>query len=261
MSVAPMPVSTPLPAALAGRTVLVIGGSSGIGLAAGELLRSLGARVVLVARDKARLDAAVARCLAVPGATHDDPVLGIAADAGDELELDRVFQQAGPIDHVLVTAGGFQVGPLDATPRADVQDAVDSRLWGAYAVARAAAPRLPAGGSITFTSGLYATRPLPGMAAAVAAIGAVEALTKALAVELAPRRVRVNAVRYGVFDTPLARGALGAATDEAVAEAGRAFLPGRLGTPAEAAAAPIFLMSDNYVSGAVIPVDGGQSLV
>ncbi|MGW0802306.1 SDR family oxidoreductase [Nonomuraea sp. NPDC002799] len=256
-TLAPVPISSPLPGTLAGRTVAIVGGSSGIGLAAGALLAALGARVVLVARDPARLAAAVERVRATPGAS----VLGIAADGTDEGEIDRAFGEAGELDHVLVTAGGFGVGPLLDTPSGQVRDAVEGRIWGAYGAARAAARRLPAGGSITFSSGLYLVRPIPGASASIAGIGAVEGLTKALAVELAPRRLRVNAVRYGVVDTPLSRGAMGLSDDTAVAAAGQGAPLGRFGTAEEAASAALFLMANNFVTGTVLTVDGGQSLV
>jgi NAD(P)-dependent dehydrogenase (short-subunit alcohol dehydrogenase family) len=99
------------------------------------------------------------------------------------------------------------------------------------------------------------------MTAPLAALGAVETLTGALAVELAPRRLRVNTVRYGSVDTPLMRGAAGLTSDEAVTEAGAAMLLGRFATPAEAAATAVFLMANTYVNGQVITVDGGQTLV
>ncbi|MFB4278258.1 MULTISPECIES: SDR family oxidoreductase [unclassified Nonomuraea] len=255
-TLAPMPIGSPLPAALEGRTVAVVGGSSGIGLAAGELLASVGARVVLVARDADRLGVAVERVRTAGGAS----VSGITADGTDEGDLERALDQAGEVDHVLVTAGGFAVGPLLDTPRELVREAVEGRIWGAYGLARAAATRLPAGGSITFSSGLYLARPIPGASAAIASIGAVEGLTKALAVELAPRRLRVNVIRYGVVDTPLSRGAMGLPDDAAVAAAGQGSLIGRFGTAQEAASAALFLMANNYMTGTVLTVDGGQSL-
>ncbi|PRX66264.1 NAD(P)-dependent dehydrogenase (short-subunit alcohol dehydrogenase family) [Nonomuraea fuscirosea] len=256
-TLAPMPTGSPLPAALEDRTVMIIGGSSGIGLAAGELLASVGARVVLVGRDKARLETALDHVRATPGAS----ALGIAADGNDESAVERALDQAGQVDHVLVTAGTIAAGALLDTPRERVSEVVDGRIWGAYGVARAAAPRLPAGGSITFTSGLYLMRPVPGASASIAGIGAVEGLTRALAVELAPRRLRVNAVRYGVVDTPLARTAMELADDAAVAAAGEGLLIGRLGTAQEAASASLFLMANNLMTGTVLTVDGGQGLV
>ncbi|MEU1725674.1 SDR family oxidoreductase [Nonomuraea sp. NPDC005692] len=256
-TLAPVPVSLPLPAALAGRTVVVVGGSSGIGLAAGALLASAGARVTLVARDRDRLAAAVEQ-VCTPGAT----VTGIAGDGTDERDLERVLDEAGgPVDHLLVTAGGLAGGPFLDTPVDRLRQAVDGRFWGAYAAARAAARLMPPGGSVTFSSGLYLQRPVPGAAAAIAILGAVEGLTRTLAVELAPMRLRVNAVRYGVVDTPLSRGSLGLDGAEAVAAAGRNTPLGRFGTAQEAASAALFLMANNFATGTVLTVDGGQSLV
>ncbi|MFI6922428.1 SDR family oxidoreductase [Nonomuraea spiralis] len=252
-----MPVSLPLPAALDGRTVVVVGGSSGIGLAAGALLASVGARVVLVARDRDRLAAAVEQ-VRTPAST----VVGIAADGTDEDDLRRVLDEAGgPVDHMLVTAGGLAGGPFLDTPADRLRQAVDGRFWGAYGAARVAARAMAPGGSITFSSGLYLQRPIPGAAAAIAILGAVEGLTRTLAVELAPLRLRVNAVRYGVVDTPLSRGSLGLDGDEAVAAAGRGMPLGRFGTAQEAASASLFLMTNNFVTGTVLTVDGGQTLV
>jgi NAD(P)-dependent dehydrogenase (short-subunit alcohol dehydrogenase family) len=257
LSTAPVPVRSPLPAGLAGSTAVIIGGSSGIGLAAGCLLHGVGARVVLVGRDQARLNGAVDRIRAQDG----PEVLAAPADGGDEQALAGIFDRAGSVDHVLVTAGGLAgAGPLDMLSPETVRSTLHGRVWGALAAVRLAAPRLPAGGSVTLTSGIYAVRPVPGAAAVIGALGAVEALTGALAVELAARRLRVNTVRYGSIDTPLMRGAAGISTDEAAAEAGAGMLLGRFATPEEAAATAVFLMANNYITGQVITVDGGQGL-
>ncbi|NUR85734.1 MAG: SDR family oxidoreductase [Nonomuraea sp.] len=249
---AAVPVRTPLPSALAGQTVVIVGGSSGIGLAAGALLAGIGARAVLVGRDKDRLDAAVSTVR---------QAIGVAANVTDEEALAGIFDQAGEVHHVLVTAGGVSgAGTVAQATAEDLMTAYRDRVWGAFAVARTAATRLPAGGSITLTSGTMLARPQPGMAGPLAAVGGVETLTRALAVELAPERLRVNAVRYGAFDTPLLRGMAGLDTDEAVARAGATTPLGRYGTAEEAAASTLFLMSNPYMTGQVITIDGGQSL-
>jgi len=255
---APIPVRVPMPAGLRGSTAVIVGGSSGIGLAAAALLHAVGARVVLIGRDPARLSRAADRIRAEEG----PEVLAAPADGGDEHALARILEQAGSVDHVLVTAGGLAgAGPIGALTPEAVRATLDARVWGALAAVRAVAPHLPAGGSITLTSGIYTVKPIPGMAAPLAAIGAVETLTGALAVELAPRRLRVNTVRYGSVDTPLMRGAAGLRTDQAVAEAGAGMLLGRFATPEEAAATAVFLMANSYLNGQIITVDGGQSLV
>lgn len=259
---APVPVRPPLTSALAGTTAVLVGGSSGIGLAAGVLLRSVGARVVLVGRDPDRLTAAVSRVRsASPAADSGDAVMGVPGDGGDERTLAAAFDRAGPVDHVLVTAGGITgAGPLNALSPDDIRRTFDARLSAAFAAARAAAARLSAGGSLTFSSGILVVRPRSGMAAPLAVAGAVETLTRALAVEFAPARLRVNAVRFGRIDTPLLRSLPGLDSDDAVAVAGSAVPLGRFGTAEEAAAAALFLMADHYVTGQVITVDGGETL-
>ncbi|WP_234343858.1 SDR family oxidoreductase [Streptomyces sp. NRRL F-5123] len=256
-SPSPMPVRTPLPSALAGTTAVLVGGTSGIGLAAGVLLRTVGARVVLVGRDPGRLRAAAAR---LPGRASGD-VLEVAGDGGDERVLAEAFDLAGEVDHVLVTAGGIAgAGPLAALTAEGIRTALDSRLQAAFAAARIAAARLPAGGSLTFSSGILVARPAPGMTAPLSAAGAVETLTKALAVELAPSRRRVNAVRFGRIDTPLWRSHPGMDSDAAIAAAGATHPLGRFGTPEEAASAALFLMANPYMTGQVLTLDGGETL-
>jgi NAD(P)-dependent dehydrogenase (short-subunit alcohol dehydrogenase family) len=255
-------VRSPLPGGLSGATALLVGGTSGIGLAAGVLLRSVGARVVLVGRDPDRLKAAVSRVRAAgPAEDTDDAVLGIAGDGTHERTLVEAFDRAGRVDHVLVTTGGIDgAGPLAELSAADIGAAFDSRLQGAFTAARTAATRLPAGGSLTFSSGILVVRPLPGMSAPLSVVGAVETLTKALAVELAPSRLRVNTVRFGRIDTPLLRSQPDLDSDAAVAAAGASAPLGRFGTAEEAAATALFLMANNYVTGQVVTVDGGETL-
>jgi NAD(P)-dependent dehydrogenase (short-subunit alcohol dehydrogenase family) len=188
-------------------------------------------------------------------------VLDVPGDGGDVQTLAQAFDRAGHVDHLLVTAGGVSgTGPLTELSADDIRTTFNSRIMATFAAARAAATRLPAGGSITFSSGILVVRPVPGMAAPLSAGGAVETLTRHLAVELAPTRLGVNAVRFGRIDAPLLRSLPGLDSDDAIADAGSTAPLGRFGTAEEAAASALFLMANNYITGQVITIDGGETL-
>jgi NAD(P)-dependent dehydrogenase (short-subunit alcohol dehydrogenase family) len=240
----------PLPHALAGQSVLIIGGSSGIGLAAARLLGDIGAHVTLAGRDPARL-AAAARYLEGEAQTRQ-------ADATDTPSLQALFEAIGQLDHVFVTAGTLAGGPLASTDVAALRPTLDSHIWSAYEIARLAAPRLRAGGSLTLISNTFGERPLPTLAVAAATMAGVEGMARALALELAP--LRVNVVRAANIDTPLARAFYGGADDARVAAIGSGLLLKRVGRAEEAAAAALFCMANGYVTGSVVVVDGGTSL-
>lgn len=256
----PVPVRSPLTSSLSGETVVIVGGTSGIGLAAGSLLRSIGARVLLVGRNPDRLNAAVSTVRSA-GPGDDADVLGVAGDGADEKVVVEAFDKAGRVDHLFVTVGGTSgMGPLTELSNDVVRATYETRVPAAFAAARVAAARLPAGGSLTLSSGTVVVRPFPGASAGLAAAGAVEAVTKAIGVELAPSRIRVNTVRFGRTDTPLLRSIPEMASDEAVAAAGSMFPLGRFGTAEEAAATALFLMANNYITGQIVTVDGGETM-
>lgn len=235
---------------LAGRTVVVVGGTSGIGLATARQAAAAGARVVVAGRDPARLAAASE---AVPG------VVAVAADVLDEASLAALFETAGTVDHLVQAAGDVSGGRLAVTGDEELRPAIDVRVWGAVHAVRQAAARLARDGSVTLVSGGVSVRPVPGTVAAAAAAGAVEAMARALAVELAP--VRVNAVCPGLVATPLIDRAFGERRDERFAAVAARLPVGRVGTADDVAAAILFLATNGYVTGEVLHVDGGERLV
>jgi NAD(P)-dependent dehydrogenase (short-subunit alcohol dehydrogenase family) len=235
--------------------VLIIGGSSGMGLGLAELLLADGAQVTIAGRSADRLDAAVKRL--------DQPE-GLRASQVDVTQEDQVRQllaDAGPLNHVVVTAADA-VGAYAPVAEFDLDAAravVDTKLLGPWLVAKHAGPHLAPGASITFTSGIAAYRPGPGASMIAAANGALEALARALALELAP--VRVNVVSPGWVATPIWETIAGDKKAERLgAMAGR--LPvGRIGQPIDIAEAFVALMHNGFVTGTLLHVDGGHRLV
>lgn len=229
--------------------VVVVGGSTGIGLATAKLAQHEGARVTIAGRSPEKL-AQAQRDL---GEARIVP-----ADITDADAVGQIFEGIAPIDHVVVSAGTLPSGKIVGNDLANLRRIVDERVWGVVHVVRHAAPRMTHG-SITFTSGGLSSRPRVGAAMLTAALAAVEALARALALELAP--VRVNAVTPGLIDTPLLDTTYGAERDTIVQNRA-AVLPGkRIGTAEEVAQVMLMLMTNAYITGEVVHIDGGSRLL
>jgi len=235
---------------LNGRTVVVIGGTSGIGLATARQAMAAGARVVVAGRDAKRVAAAGS---SLPG------VIAMQADVMDGDALDACFAAAGTVDHLVQAASNIAGGRLADTPEEQLRPAVEVRLWGSIRAVQHALGRLAPDGSITLVSGGVSSRPVPGTAAGAAGAGAVEALARALAVELAP--VRVNAVCPGMVATPMLDRIFGDQRDERFAAVAARLPVGRVGTADDIAAAILALATNGYITGEVLHVDGGERLV
>ncbi|GAA3502685.1 SDR family oxidoreductase [Streptomyces albogriseolus] len=246
-----MATGTPLPQDLADQSVVVIGASSGIGLATARQVRRHGGRVVMAGRDPQRLERAAEEV----GAERSAPL-----DAADTSRLREFFDALpGPVDHVVSTAGS----PFYATlADLDVDEArahVAERLALTLGVAKYGGAAVRDAGTLVFVGGTGGRRPGVGASVTSALTAALPALTSSLAVELAP--VRVNLVAPGFVDTPLSASLLGDRL-EARRERLRATLPiRRVVGPDDVAAVILHLMVNEAVTGATYDVDGGQQLV
>lgn len=237
--------------ALAGQTVVLIGGSAGIGLETGRRARTEGADVILTGRSQDRLDAA-ARDI---GAQRT-----AAFDATDSAALARFFQDLpAPIDHVLVTAGGPRYGPLLEMDPAEVGLAVSDHIVLALDVARNAASRMRPGGTLLVMGGTGGRRIARGLGIISAATAALPPFIASLALELAP--VRVNLIAAGFVDTPLSATLLGDGLDARRAELRDTLPIGRVVTPQDVAALAVHIMTNTALTGATYDIDGGQQLI
>jgi len=236
---------------LAGQTVVVLGGSAGIGLETARLARAEGADVIITGRDAGRLEAAAREVGAQRSA---------AFDAFDAAALQRFLQDLpAPIDHVMVTAGAPRYGPLLEMDAAQVSEALSSHIVVALEVARSAVGKMRAGGTILLIGGTGGRRIGHGLGIASAATAALPPFAAALALEVAP--VRVNLIAPGFVDTPLSASLLGDQLEERRNQL-RSTLPiGRVVGPVDVAALAVHIMSNTALTGAVYDVDGGQQLV
>ncbi len=245
------PVSTRREPELAGQTIVVIGGSAGIGLETARKARAEGASVVLTGRNPERLE----RAALDVGAQRT-----AAFDANDPGSLQSFFQDLlTPIDHVMVTAGAPHYGPpLEMAPE-EARRGLSGHLLLALNVARAAADKVRPAGSLVFMGGTGARRPRVGLAIASTATVAFPTLIANLALELAP--IRVNLIAAGFVDTPLSAAILGDDLDKRRDEL-RATLPiRRVVGPGDVAALAVHLMANTAVTGATYDIDGGQQLI
>ncbi len=236
---------------LNGKTVVVLGGSSGIGLATAVAAQAEGAEVLITGRDAERL--AHAR-----GVLGDKIRVG-QFDAAHEKPTRDFFESIPHIDHIFSTVGTLVHDAKLAPSRAELRPAMGVRFWAALYACKYGAPRIRSGGSLVFMSGTAARRPLAGAAVASASCGAVESFARAMVLDLAP--IRVNVIQPGYIDTPLFDGLLGAQRDEILRAAGAKLPVGRIGRAEEIADAVLILMKNGYVNGTMLTVDGGGLLV
>src|ERR1700731_1086966 len=234
------------------KRVVIIGGSSGIGLAVAEEAASQGADVGIVSSKAERVQEAIQ--------SIGGNVRGEAVDVFDEKSVESFFTNIGAFDHLVFTAGdSLQLHELADTDLKQARHAFELRYWAALAAVKYGSPHIRKGGSIVLTTGVAGRRPHKGWAVAASVCGTIEALTRALAVELAP--IRVNAVCPGVVRTNLWKNMQEQDREAMYENVSNHLLVGRVGEPYDIAQAYLFLMQEGFSTGQTVVVDGGTVLV
>jgi NAD(P)-dependent dehydrogenase (short-subunit alcohol dehydrogenase family) len=234
------------------KRVVIVGGSSGIGLAVAEQVALQGAEVVIVSGNAARVQGAVK---SIGGKAQ-----GQAVDVSDERAVENFFAKLGAFDHLIFTAGdSLQLHQLADTDLKQARRAFELRYWSALATVKYGSPQIRKGGSIVLTTGVAGRRPHSGWVIAASVCGTIEALTRALAIELAP--IRVNAVSPGVVRTNLWQNMTSSEREGLYESVGKRLPVGRVGEAHDIAQAFLFLMNEGFSTGQTVVVDGGTVLV
>lgn len=230
--------------------VVVIGGSSGIGLATARAAEEAGARVTIAGRDKDRLASALDEL--------GSGVAGVTCDVADEAGVAELFAGFDHVDHVANLAGTHINGMITDLATDEMATAVGNRFWGPVHVFKYAAPKMT-DGSITICTGAGVAKPRPGGSIVSAACGGSEYLALAMASELAP--VRVNVIRPGIVDTPLLERMAPGNKDAVIEYISKRTPLKRAAQPEEIADGILFLMRNQFVTGSTLTMDGGAGLV
>jgi NAD(P)-dependent dehydrogenase (short-subunit alcohol dehydrogenase family) len=234
------------------KRVVVLGGSSGIGLAVARQAAAQGASVVIASSSAERVQKAVE---SVGGEAE-----GQAVDLSDERATATFFSKLGTFDHLVFTAGdSLHVHDLASTDLQQARRAFELRYWAALAAVKYGSPQIRKEGSIVLTTGIAGQRPHKGWVIAASVCGTIEALTRALAIELAP--IRVNAVSPGVVRTELWRNMSETERTQLYESVGSSLPVGRVGEAEDLAQAYLFLMQEGFSTGQTVVVDGGTVLV
>ena len=234
------------------KRIVVLGGSSGIGFAVAQQVVARGARAIIASSNADRVKQAVA--------TLDGNAEGYALDLTNERDIQNFFQKIGDFDHLVFTAGDtLQLNELAATDLTKARHAFELRYWAALATVKYGSPQIRKGGSIVLTTGVAGRRPHSGWVIAASVCGTIEALTRALAIELAP--IRVNAVSPGVVRTNLWQNMSSVEREQLFESVGKRLPVGRVGEAHDIAQAYLFLMKEGFSTGQTVVVDGGTVLV
>jgi NAD(P)-dependent dehydrogenase (short-subunit alcohol dehydrogenase family) len=236
---------------LRNKKVIVVGGSSGIGLAVAHMAHEEGAAVILTSRSEPKAKK-VAQSI---GAT----VKGVALDIDDEEAVNIFFESLDAVDHVYIAAGGTKLGSVTDGALEDQMRSFNTRLLGSLRVVRSALPRMASGGSITFTGGVSTDRPISGAWVSGLSTASAEQLARVLVMEYPS--IRFNAVSPGYTDTPMWDDIMGDNKREVLASIAEKLPVKKIATPEEVAAAVLFFMTNASITGEVIHIDGGLRLV
>jgi NAD(P)-dependent dehydrogenase (short-subunit alcohol dehydrogenase family) len=237
---------------LQNKRVIVLGGSSGIGLAVASHAALKGAEVVIASSNSERVQKAIT---IIGGGAQ-----GHMLDLSNEEAIQSLFENLGDFDHLVFTAGdSLLLSELAAADLKKARQAFELRYWATLAAVKYGSPHIRRGGSIVLTTGIASLRPLKGWAFGASVCGAIDALTRALAVELAP--IRVNAVSPGVVRTGLWRNMSEQDREELYESIGQRLPVGRVGEASDIALTYLYLMQQSFSTGQVVVVDGGTVLV
>lgn len=237
---------------LANKRVVILGGSSGIGLATAIAAADEGAQVIIVSSNQQRIDAALTQL----------PVnsTGYTADLTDEQQIQDLFKTIGRFDHLIFTAGeSLQLVKITDVNVDDARQFFNLRYWGAFTAVKYGAPYINTGGSISLSGGIASPRPGSGWSLGASICAAMEGFTRAMAVELAP--VRVNLVSPGVVKTNLWADMTAADRDGMYNQIGNSLPVKRVGEADDIALAFVYLMRQQYTTGQILVTDGGSVLV
>ncbi len=237
---------------LKGKKVVIIGGSSGIGLATAKSVTAKGGNVIIVSSNQQRIDKGLQE---IGGQS-----LGYAIDVTNEMQVKELFEKIGSFDHLIFTAGeNLILSNVEDTGLEDARNYFNIRYWGAFTAVKYASPFINATGSIVLTSGIASNRPNKGWALGASICAAMEGFTRALAMELAP--IRVNIVSPGVVKTALWGNMSDSDREQMYDTIGNALPVKRVGEAEDIAKTFVYLLEQEYATGQTLIIDGGTSLV